>query len=187
MKYEIVVIGASLGGLHALRGVLSGLGADFPCPVAIVQHRKADSDDALEFLLQRDCRLLVCEAQDKSPILAGKVYIAPSRYHLLIENSHFILSMDKPENHAQPSIDVLFESAVAAYGARTIGVVLSGTGMDGAKGLAAIARCGGIALVESPQTAYASGMPQAAIDATQSAKTMALQDIAPYLINLVNQ
>ena len=184
MKYGIVVIGASLGGLASLRGVLSALPGGFHLPVVIVQHRSPDADDTLQFLLQRDCALLVREAHDKEAIMPGKVYLAPGGYHLLIEADHFVLSTDDPVHHAQPSIDVLFESAAESFGPRAIGVVLTGTGEDGAQGLAKIERHGGVALIESPQTAFAAGMPDAAVAATLHATELKQEEIGPMLVKL---
>ncbi len=184
MKYEIIVIGSSLGGLKALRAVLSSLHGDLNIPVVIVQHRSADADDTLRLLLQRDCLLLVQEVEDKVQMLPGKVYLAPGGYHLMVEKDHFELSVDDVVNHAQPSIDVLFETAANSFGACTIGVVLTGTGKDGAQGLAKIEHYGGVVLVESPDDAFASEMPNAAITATQNAIQLRLDEIGPYLMDL---
>ncbi len=187
MKYGIVVIGASLGGLKSLHGVLSGLDSSLNLPVVIVQHRSPDADDTLRFLLQGDCTLPVREVEDKDPILPGKIYLAPSGYHLMVENDHFALSTYIPVNHAQPSIDVLFETAVENFGSRTIGVVLTGTGKDGAHGLAEIERYGGMALIESPESAFAKGMPDAAVKATLNAIEFKLEEIGPFLMQLSRQ
>lgn len=184
MKYGLVVIGASLGGLSSLRGVLSALPGTFHLPVAIVQHRSSDADDTLQFLLQKECARLVREVEDKEAIIPGKIYLAPGGYHLMVEEDHFALSTEAPVNYAQPSIDLLFKTAAEHFGARVIGVVLTGTGKDGALGLADIERCGGVALIESRQTAFAQEMPEAAIEATLHATELKLEEIGPYLVKL---
>lgn len=184
MKYGLVVIGASLGGLHALRAALSALPADFALPLGVAQHRTADAGNALCAVLQKDCALELKEAADKLPIAPGVVAVAPSGYHLLVEEDHWALSTEGPVEHARPSIDMLFESAAEAFGRRVVGVVLSGTGSDGAAGLAAIVGRGGLALAESPATAYASAMPQAALDQTPGITVLGLEDIGPRLAAL---
>jgi two-component system chemotaxis response regulator CheB len=184
MKYGLVVIGASLGGLNSLRRVLSALPGTFRLPVAIVQHRSSDADDTLQFLLQKECARLVREVEDKEAIMPGKIYLAPGGYHLLVEEDHFALSTEASVNHAQPSIDLLFKTAAEHFGSRVVGVVLTGTGTDGALGLAEIECCGGVALIESRQTAFAQGMPAAAVEATLHATELKLEEIGPYLVKL---
>ena len=184
MKYDIVVIGASLGGLRALKSILSVLPGNFRLPLVIVQHRSADAGDELQLALQDGCALRVREACDKDAIAPGSVTLAPPNYHLLVDAGHFALSTEAPEYYARPSINVLFESAAEAMGARVIGVVLTGTLSDGALGLAAIQRHGGLALIESVATALAAGMPDAAARATMNATQLKLEEIGPHLIEL---
>lgn len=184
MKYALVVIGASTGGLQAVRTVLSMLPATFRLPIAVVQHRQPVASDALEFVWQQACALPVREAVDKQPIEPGRVYLAPVGYHLLIDGDHFALSTEDPILFAQPSIDVLFETAAESFGARVIGVILTGSNDDGADGLAAIRRREGMAIVESPAKAYAGTMPEAAKRATHDAVELALEEIGPYLLEL---
>jgi two-component system, chemotaxis family, protein-glutamate methylesterase/glutaminase len=170
VRFKLVVIGTSLGGLRALEVLLPGLPPTFPLPVAIAQHRHRDSDKILSLILQRHCALPVLEAEDKQTIAPGQVYLAPANYHLLIEaaadgtsQGHFALSTDTPVSHARPSIDVLFESAANTYAEGTIGVILTGASNDGAQGLATIKAYGGVAIVQDPQTAECSIMPKAAL------------------------
>ncbi len=184
MKYSIVVIGASLGGLRDLKVILSALPGNFPLPLAIVQHHSADAGDELQLVLQDGCALRVREACDKDALEPGTVTLAPPNYHLLVEADHYALSMEAPVHYARPSIDVLFESAAEAMGARVIGVVLSGTLSDGALGLAAIQHHGGLALIESAATAVARGMPDAAAHATVNATVLKLEEIGPHLMEL---
>lgn len=185
--FELVVIGASLGGLRALRSVLSALPKTFRFPVAVVQHRTAGAGDTLQVVLQQLCALRVVEAGDKAPIVSGAVYLAPPNYHLLVEGDHFALSTEEAELYARPSINALFETAADSFGPRVVGVVLTGTGSDGALGLAAIERVGGVVLVERPDTAQMPEMPQAAADATSRALRLRLDEIGPFLACLSGQ
>lgn len=173
-----------MGGLHALETLLGGLPRDFPLSLAIVQHREAGSDDRLGNLLQCHTALPVGEAEDKESIVPGRVYLAPADYHLLIENGSFALSTEPPVWHSRPSIDVLFESAADARGAQVIGVILSGANEDGARGLAAIKRCGGITVVQDPASAESIAMPNAAIAAVEPDEILPLEEIAPFLVRV---
>ena len=186
-KFDIVVIGASLGGLEALKTICSGISEGFPLPVVIVQHRSAYKDDKLLCqILQEHSRLPVGEVEDKEAILGGKIYIAPSDYHLLVEKGGFALSTDMPVEYARPSINVLFESAADAYGDKTIGVVLTGANEDGANGVKRIKDRGGMVIVQDPATAESPLMPQAAIDVCKADYIVPLREIAPLLMKAVN-
>jgi two-component system chemotaxis response regulator CheB len=182
---KIVVIGASTGGLKALQLLLSSLPAEFPLPIVIVQHRGADSEVLLEFL-RRSSKLHVKEPEDKEPIEAGKVYLAPCDYHLLVENRSFALSTESPVAYARPSIDVLFESAADEYEDATIGVILTGANRDGARGLKTIKARGGLTIVENPASATSREMPEAAIAASTVDWVLPLQEIGPQLARLVD-
>lgn len=184
MKYGLIVMGASLGGLYAVRTVLSSLPPTFPLPLAVVQHRDPSTVETLRFVLQQTCALQIMEAEDKQPIEVGKVYLAPGDYHLLIDGDHFSLSTEGPVLYAKPAIDVLFETAAESYRARVIGVVLTGASSDGAEGLATIRRHGGMTLIESPATATASEMPAAARRANPGVLELKLEEIGPYLLEL---
>lgn len=204
---EIVVIGASLGGLHALEVLLSGLPKSFPLPVVIAQHRYKDSDSALCVFLQHQCPLPLSEPEDKEAILPGRVYLAAADYHLLVEANYvqgnasssvvgvptFALSTEAPISYARPSIDALFESAADAYGEKVVGVILTGASADGSQGLLKIKANGGKAIVQEPTTAECATMPKAAIRALQQHSAnpavavdwiLPLKDIAPFIVNL---
>lgn len=187
MKYAFIAVGASLGGLQAVKAVLSALPVTFGLPLALVQHRSADAGDELVFVLREICALPVREVEDKTVIQPGVVYTAPPGYHLMVEGDHFALSTEDPVDWARPSIDVLFETAAASFGPRLIGVVLSGTGADGAAGLATIQQHGGTVLIQAPETAYAGGMPQAAMLAVQDEQRLPLLFIGPQLVQLSQQ
>jgi two-component system, chemotaxis family, protein-glutamate methylesterase/glutaminase len=166
-RFDVVAIGASLGGLTAIETLLEALPASFPASVLIVQHRRADSDSRLLELLRSHSALPVWEPEDKQPLEPGHVYLAPPDYHMLVERGRLALSIDPPVAFARPSIDVLFESVADAYGLRAVAVVLTGASSDGAAGAALIKRQGGIVLVQDPSSAEAPQAPKAAIAATQ--------------------
>jgi two-component system chemotaxis response regulator CheB len=182
--YEIVVIGTSWGGLNALSQVVAGLPATFALPLVVVQHRSPDAPGFLAELLQTRTGLCVVEVDDKRPIVAGHVYVAPSNYHLLIEHGFFSLTTDAPVRYSRPSIDVTFISAADEYGRRTVGVVLTGANDDGALGLKRIADRGGYAIVQDPATAEGGAMPRAALRAVPKARVVPLDRIANHLITL---
>lgn len=179
---KIIVIGASLGGMHALRVLLGSLPEAFFVPLVIVQHRGFQSDDTLLRYLQKWSRLPVFEPNDKDLILGGRVYIAPAGYHLLIEHGQLVLSTEAPVCHARPSVDVLFQSAADTHGTGCIGVLLTGAGQDGVRGLASIKAAGGMTVVQDPALAECPSMPQAAIANGVADHILALSEIAPFLI-----
>jgi two-component system chemotaxis response regulator CheB len=187
MGYELIVIGASLGGFHALEILLGELPRDFPLPIAVVQHRSSDSDELLSTLLRRSSRLPIVEVEDKQAIIPGEIYIAPANYHLLVEEGHFALSTEGPVQFARPSIDVLFESAADAYRQKVVAVLLSGSNSDGARGITRIKEYGGLAVVQDPASAESSRMPEAAIAATRIDLVLPLAEIARYLGKLVSR
>lgn len=180
----LVVIGASQGGVQALEALLPGLPAGFPLPLAIVLHRGRFADDSLAAHLQKFSALPVLEVEDKDPIAPGRVFLAPADYHLLVENDHFALSVDARVNHARPAIDVLFESAAAAFGDRAIGLILTGANDDGARGLATLKARGGLALVQDPATAASRAMPAAALAAAKADYVLPLDQISACLNRL---
>lgn len=184
MAYGVVVIGASFGGLEAVSTVLAALPAGFPLPVVIALHRGTapPADGDLAALWQRHTSLQVCEAEDKSPIAPGHVYVAPADYHLMIEaRDHFALSTEGPVLWARPSIDVLFETAAEAYGDSVIGMILTGASADGSQGLRAIRARGGCALVQEPSAAECGVMPRAALAATPVNHVLGLHDLGRML------
>jgi two-component system, chemotaxis family, protein-glutamate methylesterase/glutaminase len=181
---KIVVIGASVGGLSAIKIVLQNLPVDLASPIIVVQHRHPDSRDKLRDILQEDTSLKVREVEDKDEILPGYVYLAPADYHLLVESGLFALSTDEPVSYARPSIDVLFESAADIYGKQVIGVILTGANEDGVQGLKMVKLHFGFAIVQEPTTAECSVMPQAAINAVAVDWILPLEEIAKKLVYL---
>jgi two-component system, chemotaxis family, protein-glutamate methylesterase/glutaminase len=179
---EAVVIGASAGALEVLSNLLPALPSDYRLPILVVVHLPPDKTSLLAELLRVRCAIRVREAEDKEPIEPGVVYFAPPDYHLLVEeDKRLSLSDDEPVLFSRPSIDVLFESAADAYGGGLIGVVLTGANSDGANGLKAVVEAGGVAVVQSPGSAYAVAMPEAAIAACPAARVLPVNEIAAYL------
>lgn len=182
---ELVAIGASWGGMTAIKRVLEPLPAGFAAAVVIAQHRQPDAGDRLAGLLGAQCSLVVAEAEDKQALEPGVVLLAPPDYHLLVEPGAVALSVDEPVHFSRPSIDVLLQSAAEAYGDRAAGIVLTGANADGAIGLAWIAARGGTAIVQDPETAARREMPAAALAATPAAKVVTLDEIGRLLVELV--
>jgi two-component system chemotaxis response regulator CheB len=183
MKKGIVVVGASLGGLKAIGTILGGLPRGFDIPIAVVQHRHVDSDSRLVHLLDATTELDVVEPDDKETIKRGKVYLCPSDYHLLVGDDELSLSVDDPVGCARPSIDVLFESAAEAHFDLVVGVLLTASSVDGAAGLAAIARVGGTTIVQDPNEAESPVAIAAAMARFKVDHVLALKDIARVLVD----
>lgn len=182
--FELIAIGCSLGGMHALKTIFSALGPDFAVPIAVVQHRHRRSGENLPDFLRRATKLCVTDALDKQWIRPQCIYLAPADYHLLVERGSFSLSVDAAVAYSRPSIDVMFESAADAYGEHLIGVVLTGMNADGARGARRIKSRGGFVIVQDPATAEAPQMPQAAIEAARVDRILPLDGIGPFLVEL---
>jgi two-component system chemotaxis response regulator CheB len=181
---EIVAIGASLGGLRALRTLLGALPADLGCSVVIAQHRRADPDGRLCELLGTHCCLPVLEPEDKTPIEPNHVYVAPSDYHMLVDRDLLALSVDPPVLFSRPSIDVLFESVADAYGEHAVGVVLTNSSEDCAAGAAAIKSAGGRVYVEDPTSAESPVGPLAVLGRTAVDGVMPVEGLASVVAEL---
>lgn len=162
--FDAIVIGASAGGVAALRAVLRALPADLPVPVLIVIHLPRDRPSSISEVLDGDCALPVREAIDKQPLLPGTVTFAPPDYHLLVEDRDTLaLSVDEPVLFSRPAIDPLFESAADTFGERLLAVLLTGASSDGSQGVAAVREQGGTAWIQLPADAVAPLMPASAL------------------------
>lgn len=181
-RYDLVVMGTSTGGLHALTRLLSALPGNFPLPIAIVQHRSRDSDERLATLLSGASRLPVVEAEDKEPLSIPGVYLGPPDYHLLIEADWMALSTEEPVGYSRPSIDVLFESAAYSHGSGVIGVLLTGANQDGTRGLQRIKAHGGYVIIQNPESAESAFMPKHAVKNLLPDRVLNLEQIADELI-----
>jgi two-component system chemotaxis response regulator CheB len=186
MPYEAVVIGVSAGGFQALRAIVPALRAGFPAPVLIVQHISPNADDFLARMLDEMSYIGVKEVEEKERAMPGWAYIAPPNYHLLVEMDKTLsLSTESRVNFSRPAIDVLFESASDAWGAKLIGVVLTGANDDGSRGLKLIKSRGGLTIVQDPTEAEVPSMPRAAIELADPDHILRLKDIAGFLNRVV--
>ena len=182
MNNKAVIMGASAGCLEALSLILAALPKDYPYPIMVVVHLPSDKDSLMADLLDQKCDLSVCEVEDKEPLLPGHVYIAPPNYHMLIEREEIVsLSNEDEVLYSRPSINVSFESAADIFGARLIGIIMTGANNDGAAGLAAVAAAGGITIVQDPLEAFAPEMPESALAACPEAMVMNISNITTYL------
>lgn len=181
-KIKAVVIGASAGGLFALKRLLPALPATFPCPVLVVQHMSPHSDNYMTRMLNDLSRLTIKEADEKEAIMPGTVYIAPPDYHLLVESDYSLsLSVEEKVNYSRPSIDVLFETAADVYGSCLMGIILTGANADGANGLLAVKKKEGLTIVQHPDDAESPAMPKAAIERAKPHKILTLDEIIALL------
>jgi len=182
---EAVAIGTSAGGLAALGVLVSGLAADGRLPLLVVQHVPPHAPTQLVEIFQRKTALRVKEAEDKEPVTAGTLYFASPGYHLLVEQDcTFSLSQDDAVHFSRPSIDVLFESAADAWGPRLAAILLTGANEDGARGLEAVQRAGGLTVVQEPREAQVASMPLAALQLMTPDYILPLRDIHQLLREL---
>lgn len=181
---DIVVIGASSGGVAALLALMKMLPADFPAPIFVVQHVGADSQSILPQLLDRVSPLAAKHAQDGEIFAPGTIYVAPPDYHLLLEGDRVLVKRGPKENRFRPSIDALFRSAAYGYGPRVIGVVLTGYLDDGTSGLWSLQRMGGVAVVQDPHDAESPAMPTNALSYVEADYVVPLAEMGALLVRL---
>ena len=180
-----MVIGASSGGIDAVRRIVGGLPEGLPAAICVVIHTAADSPGVIDEILRRTTRLPVANAENGARLEAGHVYVAPPDHHLVIEPGALAVTRGPKENRFRPAIDPLFRSAAQAYGAAAIGVILTGNLDDGTAGLAAIKRLGGIAVVQDPQDAQFPSMPGSAAAHVDVDHIATLAEIPPLLERLL--
>jgi two-component system chemotaxis response regulator CheB len=179
---EAVVIGASAGGIEALSVLLPELPSSTRAPILIVLHIPRERESLLAKIFAPRCALTVKEAEDNEPILPGTVYFAPPDYHLQVdEGPRVSLSFDDPVNWSRPSIDVLFSSAADTYGPRLMALLLTGGNQDGAAGLDAVRKAGGVTVVEDPASALCPTMPNEALRLGQPDLVAGLDAIKPIM------
>ena len=184
-EFDVVAIGASAGGVQALHVVIPALPAVFPAAVLVVLHLDPRHESLLPSLLRRHAHLPVTAAVHGERIVGGTVYLAPADMHLLVALDRIELSHSRLVHFTRPSVDLLFESGAGAYGPRAIGVILTGSGVDGATGIRAIKRMGGRTIVQEPDTAAHAGMPRAALATGGVDQRLPLDRIAETLVGLV--
>lgn len=182
---QLIVIGASAGGLESVTRILSPLPKEYPIPIVMVQHRAKEHPNLLEEVLQTKISLKISQIEEKTHISPGCVHVAPADYHVLIEkNCTFSLSSEEKVAYSRPSIDVLFESAAIVYKNRLTSVILSGANHDGADGVRLIKSLGGINIALNPTETVFSVMPQSAINTKCVDHVMKLDEIAHYLLKI---
>jgi two-component system, chemotaxis family, protein-glutamate methylesterase/glutaminase len=184
MKRDIIVIGASAGGLNLFRQILAGLPDDFNASIFIVWHMSPEGKSLLPELLASVTSIPVATAVDKEPIVSGRIYIAPQDCHMILELNVVRVTHGPKENLFRPAIDPLFRSAASIFGTRVIGVILSGGLDDGSSGLYSIKRMGGMAIVQDPATAENSAMPLNASRITEPDYMVNVREIPGLLAKL---
>jgi two-component system chemotaxis response regulator CheB len=186
-RFDIVALAASAGGIGALGKVLGEFPAGFRVPVLVVQHLDRRHETVIANVLARRTALRVKLAEADEHIVAGTVYVAPPNRHLLVDAAG-VLSLTGSElvHFVRPSADLLFESVAGAYGQRAVATVLSGTGQDGAMGLAAVKARGGTTIVQDPASAEFSGMPEAVVAAGPVDFVLPLDEIGAVIRGLID-
>lgn len=184
---KIVVVGASAGGINALRLLISGLPKSFPAPIVIAQHMNAFMNMFFLDYLNSHTSLKVKEAQHMELLMPGRVYFIPPNYHGLYENSRIVLNADAKLNFSRPSIDALFESVTFEEKENVIAVILTGANSDGSFGMQLIEKNNGVCIIQNPDEAESKEMPKAAIRALKSPRIECLEDISKVLVDLVIQ
>ncbi|GIE31555.1 chemotaxis protein CheB [Actinoplanes italicus] len=180
-RRDLIAVGASAGGVEALRALVGGLPPAYPGTLLVVLHMPRSAPSALPGILSRSGPLPATAARDGEPVAAGRIYVAPADHHLLLMDGHLQLSRGPTENGHRPAVDPLFRSVARAAGRRAVGVVLSGSRDDGAAGLAVIAARGGATIVQEPQDALHPWMPRAALNAVEVHHVVPAAKIGPLL------
>lgn len=187
MRRDLVVVGASAGGIDALRSIAARLPGDFPAAIAAVLHVGADSPGILHHILQRAGPLRAVCVQHREPLKHATIYVPRPDHHLIVEPSRLRSTRGPRENRFRPAIDPLFRSAAQTYGPRVVGVVLTGGMDDGTAGLWAVKQLGGIAVVQDPADAIAPSMPESALANVRVDHCVPVADIPALLLRLVTE
>jgi two-component system, chemotaxis family, protein-glutamate methylesterase/glutaminase len=183
---DVVVIGASAGGVRALQKVVSALPVDLEAAVFVVLHIWAEADSALPEILSRAGRMPAMHPKDGEPFEMGRIYVAPPDRHIFLQDGELRVPRGPKENRHRPAIDVLFRSAATAYGPRVIGALLTGSDDDGAAGLQSIQERGGTVIVQDPADSAFPDMPESALRVVQPDFTLSLNEIGPAVRDLVS-
>jgi two-component system chemotaxis response regulator CheB len=184
---RVFVVGASAGGIEAIRELLLLLPRDFPAPILIVIHTPEDAPGLMSAVLQRGSQLIVANAIDGAPLQPAHVYVAPPNYHLQVEQGRMLLIKGPTENRHRPAIDPLFRSAALAYGPAVVGIVLSGYLDDGSAGLSRIKQAGGITIVQDLNDAIVSDMPRNASERVHPDYSVPIRELAPLMLRLADK
>jgi two-component system chemotaxis response regulator CheB len=184
--YDVVALAASLGGLKVISQILSALPPDFPAAITVVQHLHPLYPSLMADILSRRTPLTVKQASAGDQLRSGTVYIAPPNHHLLVNPDGILfLSQSERVNFVRPCADLLFESVATTFKERAIAVVLTGRGCDGARGVQAIRKMGGMVLAQDEATCASFSMPSFAIDTGSVDLILPLNQIAFALETLV--
>ncbi|TGD79956.1 chemotaxis protein CheB [Hymenobacter wooponensis] len=184
---DIVVIGASSGGVAALIELARNMPADFSAPIFVVQHVSPYADSLLPQLMNEVSALTVKHPTNGEKVKAGTIYIAPPNHHMLVENNTICVTSGPKENRFRPSIDALFRSVAYSYGPRVIGVVLTGYLDDGTSGLWSIQRLGGVTVVQDPHDAMSPAMPVNALEFVEADHIVTLHALPALLSQLTKE
>ena len=187
MSHNIVVVGASAGGVEALSALLEYLPDDLPAAILITLHLSPFSESHLPQILARVTRIPVKHPENQEPLRQGSVYVAPPDFHLILEPEVIRLGHGPKENRHRPAIDVMFRSAAKTHGSRVTGVLLTGNLDDGVAGLVNIKKCGGITIVQDPKEASFPEMPLRAIESLEVDWCLSLKEIGRKLIELMTE
>lgn len=186
-RYDIIVIGASMGGFEALRQLISEFPADLAAAVFVVLHISSDHESSLAAIFGRNAKVPVVPAKDHDLIKRGHVYIAVPDFHLRIDGKHVLLDHGPKHNFHRPAVDPLFSSAAKEYGQRVVGVVLTGALDDGTVGLMDIKRFGGMTVVQDPKDAVNPSMPASALSCVPIDHCVPLSEMGSLLSSLAGQ
>jgi two-component system chemotaxis response regulator CheB len=186
-RRDVVVMGASAGGVDALKQVTAQLEPNLAAALFVVMHVSSERTSVLPSILNRVSALEAVHARDGEPVRHSRIYVAPPGRHLLLARGRVRLVAGPRENGHRPAVDPLFRTAAWSYGTRTIGVVLSGLLDDGTAGMLEIKRHGGVAVVQDPEDATYGGMPRSVLDAVAVDHVLAAGDIAALLRDLVRE
>lgn len=186
-KHDIWVIGASAGGVEAIKQLVQALPKDLPAAIFLVIHIPARGRSRLPEIINRFGTIKAYHPKDGDLIKHGCIYIAPPDYHLIVKKDYIRLTRGPKENNSRPAIDVLFRTAAKVYGARVVATVLSGTLDDGTAGLIAVEQRGGLTIVQNPEEAMFDGMPRNAIKNDHVDYVLNIAEIAPLLVKLADQ
>jgi two-component system, chemotaxis family, protein-glutamate methylesterase/glutaminase len=184
--FDVVAVATSAGGLKALTRLVSLLPGDFPAALLIVQHISPQHPSVLSEIVSRSTVLTVKQAKEGDVVRPSAIFIAPPNQHLMVTTSGILTLSDSELVHfVRPSADVLFKSVADVYGSRAIGVILTGTGVDGSAGIQAIKQMGGMVIAQDESTSEFFGMPRSAISTGSVDLILPLDEIATTLLSLV--
>ncbi|HEX7899270.1 MAG TPA: chemotaxis protein CheB [Planctomycetota bacterium] len=184
---DLIVVGASAGGVDALQALVAGLPENFPAAVLVVLHSAPTGPGLMPHILSRAGVLMAVEGQDRMALQPGRIYVAPPDHHLLVSPGHVHVTKGPRENRSRPAIDPLFRTAAQHYGPRVIGVIMTGMLNDGTVGLLEVKRRGGIAIVQDPDEAAFPSMPLSALRYVKVDHQVRADEISSLLVRLTSE